>query len=59
MSTRVHDEKCDVAVAKIVVMLSWNACVVVTVPAVDTKSIFSICERRRVLGLAGIVVDKL
>lgn len=30
MTPRVHDKKCDITVPEVVMILSWNACVVIT-----------------------------
>jgi hypothetical protein len=40
-------------------MLSWNAGVVIAVRIVNAKRVISVCKGRRVIGLAGIVVNEL
>ena len=59
MAPRVHDEKCDVAIAKVVIMLSRNERIVITGCVVNAKCVVSVCKRRRVVGLADVVVNDL
>jgi hypothetical protein len=56
---RVHDEKCHITITEVVVMLSWNARIVIAVGVVNTERILGICERWRVVGLANVIVDDL
>jgi hypothetical protein len=46
---RVHYKECDITITEVVVMVSWNASVVITVGIVDAKRVISICEGRRVI----------
>jgi hypothetical protein len=59
MSSRVHHEKCHVAIAEVVIMLSGNTRVVVGFRVVNAVRVVSVCEGRRVVGLAHVVVDDL
>lgn len=59
MSSRVHHEVRHVAITEVKVMLSGNARVVVTIRIVNAERVVSICEGRRVVGLARVVVDDL
>jgi hypothetical protein len=59
MPPRVHDEKCDVTIPEVVIMLSWNACVVITTTVVNAICIVGVHKRWRVVGLADVVVDDL
>ena len=59
MPPRVHHKKCHITITEVIIMLSWNARFVIAVSIVNTERIISICERWRVIGLAGIVVDEL
>lgn len=59
MPSRVHHEKRHIAILEVIIMLSWNARLVIAVSVVDTERIISIWEGWRVVGLAGVVVDEL
>ena len=59
MSPRVHHEKCHVAITEVMIMLSGNARVVIAFRIVNAERVISICEGRRVVGLAHVVVDEL
>ena len=59
MPPRVHDEKCDVTVPEVMIMLSGNACVIITTTIVNAICIVGVHKRRRVVGLADVVVDDL
>lgn len=59
MPARIHHEVCHITIPEVIVMLSWNARIVVAVGIVNTERIISICERWRVIGLAKVVVDDL
>jgi hypothetical protein len=59
MSSRVHHEKCHIAISEVVIMLSRNARIVVGFRVVNAERVVSVCEGRRVVGLAHVVVDDL
>ena len=59
MPARVHDEKCHITITEVIIMLSWNARIVIAVGIVDTERILGICERWCVIGLANVIVDDL
>ena len=55
----VHHKKGHIAITEVIIMLSWNARVVVAVSIVNSERVISICEGWQVVGLAGIVVNEL
>lgn len=59
MPARVHYEKCHITITEVIVMLSWNTRLVITVGIINTEGILSICERWCVIGLTNVIVDDL
>jgi hypothetical protein len=59
MPARVHHEKCHITITEVIVMLSWNARIVIAIGIVNTERILSIYERWCVVGLASVIVDDL
>ncbi len=59
MSARIHHEKCYITMTEVEIMLSWNVRLIIAVGIVNTECVVSICEGRRVVRLAEVIVDDL
>lgn len=55
----VHHEKRHISITEVIIMLSWDARIVIAVSIVNTERVISICEGWQVVGLAGVVVNEL